>query len=383
MGIFDFNAQLRKQGISVYDAQINELGIVDMFSSLIWTPRFYSVGTFELKAPMTKNNVKLLQKHRYLRRNDVGESCFIKSISEHVGEDGKYLLVSGDMVKGLLNKRTIALPNPRTSFSLNQMMSWMNDDSDSFNRYDKFLFNGSGAEYMLPPSSDMQNLGEYTENMLRADGRAFRVELLPNTRQILCTYTSGVDRSTDQEENPHVIFSVGEGNLYNTAYNYSEEGCYNFVRCSADTSDVTWSETTGTAYPLYVEKSSGDTGLSRSVLLLREKPVIIEKIVQTETGSVTVYVLDYDETRARQQELVNQHYCEYTENFTGTAYGRGYRKDWFLGDYATVEDTERGAMHKKQIEEVQEVFEGGSYSVNVTFGDNLKTIFDLVKEAKK
>ena len=155
------------------------------------------------------------------------------------------------------------------------------------------------------------------------------------------------------------------------------------MRCSADTSNVTWSETIGTAYPLYVEKSSGDTGLSRSALLLREEPVIIEKQVETELGVKTVYVLDYDKTRKQQQELVNQHYCEYTENFTGTAYGRGYRKDWFLGDYATVEDTERGAMHKKQIEEVQEVFESGSYSVNVTFGDNLKTIFDLVKEAKK
>ena len=99
MGIFDFNAQLRKQGISVYDAQINELGIVDMFSSLIWTPRFYSVGTFELKAPMTKNNVKLLQKHRYLRRNDVGESCFIKSISEHVGRMASICLCRGTWLR--------------------------------------------------------------------------------------------------------------------------------------------------------------------------------------------------------------------------------------------------------------------------------------------
>lgn len=365
--------------LSIYDAEMRELGIVDMFSSLIWTQRFYGVGTFELKAPTTPNNIKLLQKNRYIRRNDVGEAAFIKSISEHTGDEGKYLLVSGDMVKGLLYKRTIALPNPLSTFSLNQMMSWLNDESTSFYRYDKFVFSGGSVDYTLQPEADMQNLGEYTQNMLRADGRAFKVSFLPAVKLIVCNYTSGTDRSTEQEDVPQVIFSSKYGNIYNTVYNYSEEGCYNYVRVSADLSGVSYSMTTGTEYPLYVEKNSGETGLGRTMLLLREKPVIVE--IQTTSGIVKA--LDYDATKERQEELVKQYYSEYTENFTGCARGNGYRDKWRLGDYVSAVDEVRGVTHKKQIEEVTEVFEGGIPTVDVVFGDTLKTIIDLVKEGKK
>ncbi len=369
--------------LQIYDAQLNELGIVDTFSSLIWVSRFYGVGSFELKAPLTANNVALLQKHRYIRRADVGESTFIKSISEHHGDEGKYLLVSGDMLKGLLYKRTIALPNPIKTFSLNQMMSWMNDESESFFRYDKFVFSGGTIDYTLQPEADMQNLGEYTQNLLRADGRAFKLSLLPNTNQIVCKYTQGTDRSAEQTTNTQVIFSPMYKNIYNTVYNYSEEGCYNYVRVTADLTGDTYTETKGTEYPLYVEKHNGTSGLSRSILLLREKPVIIQEQRATTTGIVTVYVLDYDETKKRQEELLKQYFCEYTENFTGNVLGRGYRTEWQLGDYVSIEDAERGTMYKRQIEEVKEVFENGTYIVEVVFGDNLKTIIDLAKEAKK
>ena len=54
----------------VYDSGLNELGVIDEFKSLVWTPRFYEVGSFELRAPMTENNIALLRKNRYLYRPD-------------------------------------------------------------------------------------------------------------------------------------------------------------------------------------------------------------------------------------------------------------------------------------------------------------------------
>lgn len=370
----------------IYDQWLNELGIVDVFVSLIWTPRFYDVGYFELKVPITDNNIELLQKHRYIYREDVGEAGFIESISDSCGEDGNYMIVAGSMLNGLLDKRTIALPNPLQSFSLNKMMSWLNDKGSDMYRYDCFSFDpGDGSiDYYLPPESDCKNMGDYCRNMLRADSRIFKIDFCPgDVKKIVCRYAEGVDRSADQDINPHVIFAAEYGNIYNTIYNYSSKGCYNYVRVTADINEVSWDETRGTEYSLYVEKHNGTTGLSRSMILLRDKPVIVKEERATVGGTITVNVLDYDETKKRQTDILNQYFCEYTENFKGTAVGDGYRTEWQLGDYITIRDDKRGISYKKQIEEVTEVFESDAKTVTVVFGDNLKTIIDLAKEAKK
>ena len=81
--------------------------------------------------------------------------------------------------------------------------------------------------------------------------------------------------------------------------------------------------------------------------------------------------------------ICKQHYQPYTENFTGTAVGDGYRKDWRLGDIVTIEDTVRGTSYQKQIEEVTEVFEAGTKRVDVVFGAAMRTVIDLIKGVKK
>ena len=91
----------------VYDSELNELGIIDEFKSLVWTPRFYEVGSFELRAPRTENNIALLRKNRYLYRPDAEETVFIKSISETLQDGERLIIVSGAFLEGLLDKRTV------------------------------------------------------------------------------------------------------------------------------------------------------------------------------------------------------------------------------------------------------------------------------------
>ena len=372
----------------IYDKWLNELGIVDIFKSLIWTPRFYTVGSFELKAPMTDNNVRLLQKNRYIHREDVGETGFIESIFESHDEDGDFIIVSGSMLEGMLDKRTLEVSGLSTKY-LNTKMAELEYESYNVNCFEKFYFDaGDGSvDYLLVNDATGQNWGEYCRNLMRADERVFKIRLYPSgawyDRKIVCSYYKGTDRSTEQSENPHVIFSTKYGNMYNTVYNYSEKGCYNDVTVVADLRGVNYTQTTGTEYPLYVSKNNGQTGLAKTRLVIRQKPVINTETQTIYGVPVTVYTLDYDATKEEQLKTLDQYYCEYTENFEGTAIGDGYRTEWQLGDYVTVEDDRRGTSYKKQIEEVSEVFENGVKTVTVVFGENLKTIIDLVKEAKK
>ena len=376
--------------LHIYDSRLNELGIADEFKSIIWTRRFYDVGAFEIQAPMTANNIALFQKNRYVYRPDVKEAGFIRSITEQRQGDEELIIVSGAMLEGLLDKRMIALPVPTGTFSLNSMLSWLNYDSESDFKFDNFYFYGGKMDYTLQAEANKQNMGEYVRNMLYNDGYKIKIDMDIDQEKILGYYYKGTNRSTDQEENPHIIFSEEYGNISNKTYNYSDEGCHNYVRVTADLTSASYTEHTGTIYPLYIEKRETDSngepvcGLGMSMYYCYSQPVI-NKVQRTDPdgNTYTVNVLDFDATKIKQEELIKQYYCPYSENFEGDISGDGYRTEWQVGDYITVEDTARGISYKKQIEEVSEAFEGDSVSVTVTLGAALKTLIDSIKEAKK
>ena len=370
--------------LQMYDSDINELGIVDMFQSLIWTRRFYYVGVFELRVPMTENNIAMLQKNRYIYRSDVGETGFIKSIIPQEQDGEHFMIVSGPMLEGMLDKRVIVLPQGRPA-KLSEIMDYICCEINTWQSFENFYFDSGGGEYILQWDSQLQKLGEYVRSMLRDDETAMKIDLFPDERKIICRYAMGTNRSIDQMENPHVIFSEEYGNIYNTTYNYSEEGCYNYVRVMSEIPQGIGGYI-GTPYSLDYSQYPGidegrrPSGIALSIKLVECDAVVIDGY---DADGNPVKKLDYDQTLELQKSICKQYYCPYTENFEGTASGDGYRTEWQLGDYVTIEDVNRRTSYKKQIEEVTEVFENDTRTVSVVFGANLKTIIDLIKGAEK
>ena len=101
-----------------------------------------------------------------------------------------------------------------------------------------------------------------------------------------------------------------------------------------------------------------------------------------EIHHTTLKVLNYEDTYERLLTVCRQYYKPFTENFSGTAIGDGYRTEWNVGDYVTFRDDNRETSYVKQIEEVTEAFEAGGKRVDIVLGAALRTIFDLIKEAK-
>lgn len=382
--------------LQIYDAALNELGIVDEFKSLIWTTRFYEVGCFEMQVPMTDNNLTLLRKNRYIHRPDVNETAFIKSISEAVQDGEKLIVVSGAMLEGLLDKRTIT--GKGYSSSLRDTLKMYIEDISGL-----YSLGYKGMSVEIADSDDCdnwggdvaigQNLGEYARGLLRAENRAVKIDFYSEQKKMVCSFVSGTDRSTEQQTNPQVIFSEENKNICNINYSYSEEGCCSLAECWADYKDVTVDSSKAGMLKVALggrDYSGGQylDGLELTNWFGTEEAVIVEEteVRYNEDGStynVTVKKIDYEATYEKLLDICKQHYCPYTESFDGVVIGDGYRSEWQLGDYVTIEDARRGTTYKKQVEEVSEAFEASGKSVNVTFGASLKTVVDLIKEAKK
>ena len=60
-----------------YDQNLNRLGVIDVFRSLIWTRKYYECGTFELHAPLNTRNLQLLAENN---NNYIYRECFSNDV---------------------------------------------------------------------------------------------------------------------------------------------------------------------------------------------------------------------------------------------------------------------------------------------------------------
>lgn len=94
--------------VYVLDGDLNQIGIVDNYTSLLWVNRYASEGDCELYIQATSENLNLLKKGNYLSRLDDEMVCRIEKIElDTDAENGNYLIVTGYDVKKILSQRII------------------------------------------------------------------------------------------------------------------------------------------------------------------------------------------------------------------------------------------------------------------------------------
>lgn len=372
----------------IYDEDLLELGIVDSFVSLVWTVRHSAAGGFELKAPMTGNNIRLLQKQRYIYRPDVKEAVFIKSVIEQYGESGDMLIVSGDSADGLLDKRCTdsydstfiaALKSKVAENGRQYGFRKMTVDISPKDDFDVIMVTGAGW---------FRNLGELAREQLSIRGKRLCVDLDAEHRKLYCRVRPVADRSAEQTDNTHIIFDIEDGNLTSQRYEYSEVGCYNRVE---GTALIPYGAKLYEGKEEYLHYTVGDmetNGLGLTVLALKIEAPTEDLAIPDGSGGFltdengqyrTGEYVNYELCRAQLKAACEEAYSPYSESFECEAVGDGYRTEWQVGDYVTANDSKRKQAYRVQITEVQETFENGTKNVSVTLGEPLRSVIDLIK----
>lgn len=101
----------------ILDSNFQKLGLIDDYTSLIWSRRYYEVGDFELYVRVTDKNMNLLNVDlssvvRFIMRNDTKEVMRIEKIEISVdAEEGDFITASGRDLRQLLYQRCTTIPN--------------------------------------------------------------------------------------------------------------------------------------------------------------------------------------------------------------------------------------------------------------------------------
>lgn len=211
--------------VFVYNQNLELIGIVDAYKSLIWATRYWAVGDCELYVQATETNLNLLKKGNYLQRDDGDPNCMVCQIKkielDTNAEDGNYLIVSGYDVKRWLDQRIIWSTTSANGNAEAFIRSMVDKALGNASLYGRQIVNGNGTRIFYLGTAagfsevtteqvSYKNLGEKVREYCLKYGWGYRVSFSNNL--FWFQLYKGTDRTNS------VIFSSEYENLATTKY---------------------------------------------------------------------------------------------------------------------------------------------------------------------
>ena len=345
----------------IFDPDINQLGIIDGYSSLRWRRRFFEPGEFELHCPATAENVALLSEDNIIHRLDRTEAGKIEGIAINDTDAGDEITATGQMGSSMLDRRIIT-PTINFSGTVEDAMRKVVSGNAITARPLPHLVLGDAAG--LTPTCTFQATGKGVLAVCSALAKAaplgFRCRLdVPGKRWIFEVY-DGVDRSVTQHDRPYVLFSDEFHNITGPEYIINTTGYANYAYVAG--------QGEGSArIVVTVDQTGGEPR--------RELWVDARDLQQDTEHNET---LDAYKARLQQRGLEKLAEAARSESFAAAAVDTAnfsYLTDWDLGDIVSSEHW--GILLNQRITEVEEVDEGGVTTITPVCGNPLPETLDL------
>ena len=266
--------------ITVFDTDRDVVGVIDSAVSLIWTERLRTPGDFELVLTPTQENIDLMTLDNYISIPESDDWMIVESVSIRTdAEEGDTLIASGRSLLSLWDRRqqyqnggwgcggTIPGCSINAVLSFMQLYGFGSADADREVTYMKVGYSTdprltNDAAYYIEWSQDFRK-GSEDRNILdtivtMAEAYGVGITMYPDldTGDLYIHPFLGQDRTTDQVDNPVVIFSPELGNLVNSEVLITKQGYRTFV--------YIWGAPEPTPQPMYDQELSPKvTGLSR------------------------------------------------------------------------------------------------------------------------
>ena len=336
--------------VRIYGRDLYRKGQIENQTSLIWTRKFYEPGTFELHAPITDENLYLLQKDNIIGKKGSAEAGIIEDIEKEESDIKNEITVKGRFLSSYMDRRLIKKTvnfSGKTEVAMRQLYSGVVPlplvELGSLNGFPE------SVEFQVT----MKNLLTYESKLSRAGAIGFRFRPDFRERKIVFETYQGKDRTFSQHENNRVIFSESYNNLNNAIYRYNNQNLKTFA--------IVGGQGEGDAR-IYYELGGGE-GYDLRELFVDAKDINPDGLTTAQYKAALLQ---------RAQETLNDAIASETlESETDAAINFVYKEDYDLGDIVTVRKKKWNLYMNQRITELSEVYEYGGMTVVPTFGDPL------------
>ena len=361
--------------IEIYDMSANESGVqisltavYDSFSSLLWDVQYYGCGSFEIYIAATPQNLAAFMPGRIVGRDDDKEHYgIIETIKlETDAENGDYLTVTGRFLISLLSRRIIYPTlsfTSLTSYADIVRMAVYQNAMKSGNRLIPSLRQGTVTGACWEQKARLQvsydNLMEWVFKICEITGGTANIRLEEMTNgnyALFFDLSQGTDRSIYQEENAYIVFSDSYCNLlsFDYAVDYSAQANTAYINGVEDKQTVAFN-------------GSEPSFLERYEVFVDADNIKQEAKIDGETVPISdEEYLELLRAKGAEKFISPTEETESTIAVDGKQYQ--YNKDYFIGDYVTVEHQRFGLIQPKiQLIGMIESYDQNGRSLTPTF----------------
>jgi len=355
--------------IRIISADFQLLGEIDDYESLQFIRRFYEIGEFELHINLDKNNTdKLEEGNLILLGNKLNKVGIIMHAEIEDDDNGSTtLIIKGPTLKGIMSRRLIVPPvglgyDSQTGSKETILKTFVNNNVvnpiDPKRKIPQVIIaadqqRGSQDAWRSKfevLSDKLTEIGEYTQI-----GWDVALDITNNTW--VFDIAIGKNLVARQDILPPVIFSTEFDNIKNPYYTSSQLDCYN----------VGYAGGQGEEENRLIQQIGEQTGFDRRETFLDcSQATDVTELVQ--------------QGKQQLDKLKDIRTFEFEIIPNGSFL---YEEDYDLGDYVTAQDKKRGISMDAQIIELKETYEVNGFTLEATFGTNIPTIIDKIKQVSK
>ena len=384
--------------IRVFNKSAEPLGLVDEMSALIWTIRYFKLGDFQLQAPMTDNNRRLLKVGNVIVKHDgyidhvdssnvvwrrAMEITYVKYSRDSEGQ--QLIEVEGSSIASWLNLRVI-YPQYQYSGTIQQIINFLYDKNcgsgaDTVRKFPsnfvvlpQATFAGSTVDYS---NEELCYLGDEIISLTQRGKLGFDVFIDEAGKRFgFCLY-KGADKTADNTGgNAPCIFSTEYDNISDQTFedNTAPLKTMAYVRGASDSQGVTEIVSVG---------GSGETGLIRRELAVNATD--IQRQAENSQGEQEDIPAATYRAMLSTKGVTELASCVEAYNFVSQVRldsNLVYKRDFDIGDVITCLERSWGVTINSRITEIKQTFEAGSEVIEATFGESSPTLLDRIRKVR-
>ena len=339
--------------IYISNSNFEKIAVIED-ASVIWVKRYYDVGDFEIYVGATEEYTNILKSGNYVERLDDDSIGIIENIKITYDDEGaEYLTATGRFAESLLERRIVWKQTQLAGTAENGLRNLINNNIINPTITDRKipiieLGEIKGYTDRLDAQYTGDNILDINKNVAIANQTGFKF----NFTGIKFKYElyKGIDRSYNQSNNPFVVFSDKYDNLLTSEYELNTANIKNVALVAG--------EGEGTARKTAVVGSG--TGLNRYEVFVDAKNI------SSNEGEISE-----SEYNKALNEKGLENIVTITQAFTGEVdleQNYKYKKDFFLGDIVTIENSKWGIFINSRIIEITESEDESGYKITPTFG---------------
>lgn len=340
------------RAIRIFDKDLNFLGEVDNFTSLLFTRRWNTYGEFEFH--VIDFDKELIKKGNIIMVDNDESKCGIIEYIEINEEEGKDIKVKGFSLLYLLTFRLIVPPDGKeeqvySGFADEIMINLVKSNTllSGERKIENLKIQDSkklGNTFDF--SAAYTNLCDEITKLCDASGFGAAIDFDIKTQSLIFKVLQGRDLSSTQDKNPPAIFSVEYDNVKKQTYIQSD---LSYKNCA------------------YIGLES-----SKPFIFNNEKSGLDRREVFFKNDKDNTNFAGFAEFKLKKNGVIESYECEVD--------AEGYKNEWNLGDIVTTVSKKYGFIIHNRVNEVKEIYEKNTVTIEPIFGSIIPTILDEVKK---